>query len=137
MTFGENLKKARKNKGFTQKDLAEIVGVKRSTIAGYESKNQEPSYEVLKKIAKALDCSIDTLLAVDYNNYKISENNITKEIIHNNELKLLFNEVREMSNDNIKFYRNLIKFIESEKGEWFWLETKNLSAATKIANRSS
>ncbi|MEC9490583.1 MAG: helix-turn-helix transcriptional regulator [Halanaerobiales bacterium] len=116
MTFGENLKKARKDKGFTQKDLAEIVGIKRSTIAGYESKNQEPSYEVLRKIAKALDCSIDTLLSLDYNNYQVSENKVTKEILHNNQLKLLFNEVREMSNDKIKFYRELIKFIESEKG---------------------
>ncbi|RAK12491.1 helix-turn-helix protein [Halanaerobium saccharolyticum] len=117
MTFGENLKKARKNKGFTQKDLAEIVGIKRSTIAGYESKDQEPAYKVLKKIAKALDCSIDTLLAVDYDNYKVSESNVTKEILHNDQLKLLFNEIREMSNDKIEFYRNLIKFIESEKNE--------------------
>ncbi len=115
MAFGKNLKKARKNKGFTQNDLAEIVGVKRSTIAGYESKNQEPSYKILKKISNALDCSIDSLLAHDYDNYKISESKISKEILNNNELKSFFNEIKGMDEENINFYRRLIKFIETEK----------------------
>lgn len=115
MTFGSNLKKARKNKGFTQKELAEIIGVKRSTIAGYESKNQEPSYEILKKIAIALDCSIDSLLAHSYDDYKISESKISKEILNNKELLALFNEIKGMNADNINFYKKLIQFIESEK----------------------
>jgi transcriptional regulator with XRE-family HTH domain len=115
MTFGKNLKKARKNKGFTQKELAEIVEVKRSTIAGYESKNQEPSYKILKKISNALDCSIDSLLANDYDNYIVSENKISKEILNSQELKSLFNEIKEMDSNNINFYRRLIKFIEAEK----------------------
>ncbi|TDO94120.1 helix-turn-helix protein [Halanaerobium saccharolyticum] len=115
MTFGKNLKKARKNKGFTQKELAEIVGIKRSTIAGYESKDQEPSYKVLKKISDALDCSIDSLLAHDYDNYIISETKISKEILNNQELKTFFNEMKKMDSNNISFYRRLIKFIESEK----------------------
>ena len=115
MTFGENLKKARKNKGFTQKELAEIVGVKRPTVAGYESKDQEPSYKTLKKIAGILDCSIDSLLANDYDNYKISESKISKEILNNKELKSFFNEIKGMDEENINFYRRLIKFIETEK----------------------
>jgi len=115
MTFGKNLKKARKNKGFTQKELAEIIEVKRSTIAGYESRDQEPSYKLLKKISDALDCSIDSLLAPDYDNYIISENKISKEILNNKELKSLFNEIKEMDSNNISFYRRLIKFIETEK----------------------
>jgi len=115
MTFGKNLKKARKNKGFTQKELGEIVEVKRSTIAGYESKDQEPSYKILKKISDALDCSIDSLLATDYDNYKISESKISKEILNNRELKSFFNEIKGMNEENINFYRRLIEFIESEK----------------------
>ncbi|SDH81418.1 helix-turn-helix domain-containing protein [Halanaerobium congolense] len=115
MAFGKNLKKARKNKGFTQNDLAEIVGVKRSTIAGYESKNQEPSYKILRKISDALDCSIDSLLAHDYDTYTVSENKISEEILNNKELKSLFNEMRKMDSNNISFYKRLIKFIETEK----------------------
>jgi len=115
MTFGENLKKARKNKGFTQKELAEIVGVKRPTVAGYESKDQEPSYKILKKISDALDCSIDSLLAHDYDNYTASENKISEEILNNKELKSLFNVMKKMDSNNINFYKRLIKFIETEK----------------------
>lgn len=115
MTFGDNLKKARKIKGFTQKDLAKIIGVKRSTIAGYETKNQEPSYQILKKIARVLDCSIDALLASDYETHKISEHKITEEIINNKELKSLFKEIKEMDTNDINFYKRLIEFIENEK----------------------
>lgn len=115
MTFGKNLKKARKNKGFTQKDLAEIIGVKRSTIAGYESKNQEPSYKRLKNIASVLNCSIDSLLSSNYNNYKVSEKNITEEVLNNNELKSLIQKLKGMKTSDINFYKRLIEFIENEK----------------------
>ena len=36
MTFGEKLKKHRKEKGMTQKQLAEAIGVGATTIINYE-----------------------------------------------------------------------------------------------------
>lgn len=108
-------KKARKNKNFTQNELTELVGAKRSTIAGYESEEREPSYKILKKIADALGSSIDSLLAHDYDNYLISETQISKEILNNKELKSLFNALKGMDSNNINFYRRLIQFIEAER----------------------
>lgn len=56
MTFGQKLRKIRKEKGFSQQKLAEKLGYKsNSYIADIEKGKFIPSEERLKKIAKALD----------------------------------------------------------------------------------
>lgn len=48
------IKKARKDRGITQEELAERCNVPRSTLASWESCVNEPSIEMIKTIAKAL-----------------------------------------------------------------------------------
>ena len=60
--FSDRLKKARKNKGLTQEQLAVKISVERSSVGKYESANVIPSPEVLKRIANELDVSVDYLL---------------------------------------------------------------------------
>ena len=62
MNFGERLKSLRHEKNLTQEEIAEILNVGRPTIAGYETKNKEPNYETLKKLADFFNVSIDYLL---------------------------------------------------------------------------
>ena len=61
-SFKETLKKMRKAKGVTQEELAEILGVERSTVGKYESTETIPSVDVLNRIASYFDVSIDYLL---------------------------------------------------------------------------
>lgn len=61
MTVGKIIQKIRKEKGYTQKQLAEKCGVATGTIQQYELNKREPRQEQLCKIAKALDVSIDYL----------------------------------------------------------------------------
>ena len=63
--FNENLKFARERKGISQKDLAEIIGVAKSTYSLYESGNREPNVQTIKKIADALNVSADELFGID------------------------------------------------------------------------
>lgn len=65
MTFGERLRQTRKNKGYTQKELASIIGIAKSTLTGYEKDNREPDVIKIKKLAEALDVSAGYLLGVD------------------------------------------------------------------------
>lgn len=51
MNFGNNLKDLRETRNITQSQLAEYLQVSRPTIAGYETKNRQPDFEKLKKIA--------------------------------------------------------------------------------------
>ena len=55
------IKEYRKDKGLTQKELGEIVGVKHNTISGYENCTTEPEQNILFKIASALNVSINDL----------------------------------------------------------------------------
>lgn len=63
--FNENLKRARENSGLSQKDLAEQIGVAKSTYSLYESGRREPNVLTIKKIAKALNVSTETLLGLE------------------------------------------------------------------------
>ena len=66
MTIGENIKKARKRAGLTQKQLGELSGMADSAIRRYESDRANPKIQTLEKIAKALNCSVNSLFpAID------------------------------------------------------------------------
>ena len=56
------MKKMRETKGLSQEKLARLADVANNTIIKIEGgKNQNPTFDTLKKIAKALDISIDDL----------------------------------------------------------------------------
>ena len=59
--MGEKLRAARKAAGMTQEDLAEFVGCTQKDIARWEA-GREPRALTLKKLAEALDCSMDDLV---------------------------------------------------------------------------
>lgn len=76
MKIGNNIKLYRKKKGLTQKQLAEKIGTTDSAITRYESNSREPSIEIITKIAKALNISINELL-----DDKVVSNDIGSKII--------------------------------------------------------
>ena len=49
--FNENLKCAREKKNMTQKEVADSIGVAKSTYSLYESGNREPNVQTIKKIS--------------------------------------------------------------------------------------
>lgn len=63
--IGNQIKKLRVEKGYSQKEMSKITGIPYSTYSNYENNNREPNAEQLKKIAKALDVSISKILSYD------------------------------------------------------------------------
>lgn len=61
MSLGNKIKKYRKAKGLTQKQLAKEIDVTASTVTKYENESLEPNIETTKKIANALNISLDAL----------------------------------------------------------------------------
>lgn len=55
MTIGEKIRATRKEKGMTQKQLADICKMADSAIRKYESGQVKPKTEMIKRIASALD----------------------------------------------------------------------------------
>jgi transcriptional regulator with XRE-family HTH domain len=58
-SFAERLKHLRKQKGLTQKQLGEALGIGQTAIANYEQGNRSPDGEGLMRIAEVLDISVD------------------------------------------------------------------------------
>lgn len=58
-----NLESLRKSRGLFQKDVAEILGIPKSTYASYEQGKAEAGYDVLKRLARLYDVSLDFLLS--------------------------------------------------------------------------
>lgn len=56
------LKLLRKAANMTQQQLADKCGINRVTLARIETEACKPSFDSLRAIARALDCSVDALL---------------------------------------------------------------------------
>lgn len=64
MSFTENLKKARKTAGVSQKELAERLQVYQKDISRWENGERTPSVEVFTRICKELGTSADEILGL-------------------------------------------------------------------------
>ena len=62
--IGQRVKRERLSLSLTQRALAERVGVGTPHISKIEAGRENPSEELLKKIAEVLDCDFDELLLV-------------------------------------------------------------------------
>lgn len=60
-TFADKVKETRMSLRLTQQDLADQVGVSKRTIAGYEIGEKKPRDYHLRKLAEALQVSVDYL----------------------------------------------------------------------------
>lgn len=61
--FCTNLKNARKESNLTQKQVAKSLGVVESCYANWEQGRTEPNIEMLRKLGKLFDISIDELIS--------------------------------------------------------------------------
>ena len=52
--LGKRIKELRRNKGYTQEQLSELVGIETSSLSGIESGRFFPSLHVLDKMANVL-----------------------------------------------------------------------------------
>lgn len=59
--MNNNIAKIRKQRGITQKELAEMVGVGNDWICDIEKGNGKPSMKVLEKIAEQLNVSLSEI----------------------------------------------------------------------------
>lgn len=62
--IGKRINELRKSSGMTQEELAEVLNISRSTLAGYEAENKHPPYRTLVKIAKYFGVSIYYLMGI-------------------------------------------------------------------------
>lgn len=83
MSLKENMKKIRKNKGWSQSDLADKIGIHLTHVNRIEKGKINPSLDVAFKIAGALGVSLDSLISDNEDNFqevKIEDKDLAQRI---------------------------------------------------------
>lgn len=83
--LNQNIKFLRRQKEFTQADLAERIGVKRSLIGAYEEERAEPKIETIQKLAYLFELTLDQIINHDlsqgYDDTKVDAKGKTLRIL--------------------------------------------------------
>ena len=106
MFFGENIARLRKEKGWTQAELGEKLGVSNQAVSKWESGMTMPDVMLLPDIAKMFNVSIDDLYCYD----KITDDNV-KEINKAGDNRILVISVEDK--DSVVKTRVPIKVIQA------------------------
>lgn len=79
MERGLRLQELRDKHNFSQLDVARKLGIHKNTISGYETGARMPSVDVLIKLAKLYDTSVDFILGLTYQRTLILDNFTPKQ----------------------------------------------------------
>lgn len=80
--LNERIRLLRIEKGISQIQLADALGVTKQSISNWENDNIQPSIEMLVKLSKFFDVSTDYLLGLDEKRSLNIENLTDKQISH-------------------------------------------------------
>ncbi|MGM2820537.1 helix-turn-helix domain-containing protein [Bacillus cereus group sp. Bce001] len=105
-TFGNIIRNLRKQKGITQKELAQSLQLSESTIGMYERNERQPDYNTLIRIADYFNVSTDFLLGRDFN---------VKEDRNNKELDQWLNDIKLAPSQTREELKRFWKFIMQEE----------------------
>lgn len=139
MSFGNILKKIRQDNNLTQEELARKIGTSRSNIANYENDKNMPSVEILEKISKIFNCSIDYLMGksnFENNSYEL-EIYLNNEIKNNliNDLKVLELSKEELEKAITAFFENYIDISTNPTVDIYKMEDSLIYYAYEIITK--
>lgn len=106
MYFAKNIKFLRRRIGRTQDDVASALGLKRSTLSGYENSVSEPGIGILVSFSKYFSIAVDTLLKMDLE--KLSESQMGQlergfdAYLSGSDIRILATTVDRENNENIE-----------------------------------
>lgn len=107
--FKLRLKDLREEKGVSQQQLANILGISQGSVGNWESGIREPNFETIKKIADYFAVSTDYLLG------RTDEpNQSTDQQLEGIEFAL-FGEIKELTEDEKQDILNFVKFTKSQR----------------------
>jgi transcriptional regulator with XRE-family HTH domain len=131
MTTGERIKKVRKQKGMTQKELADKLGITNNSLSRYEIGERQPPVDMLEKIANALGVQMWELL---YDGNIEFNNNVEKDITEMTpeEQAEVFKKLPEALNDTTKKLREIVYEAYAQSPEPLLLYYEKLNREGKI-----
>ena len=89
MFKGERLKKLRKDKGLTQTELGDMLGIDKSTICCYEKGTRQPSLENIIDFMQIFAVTADYLLGSDHLIKTVEDKKYEGKVMRNEEIKFI------------------------------------------------
>ena len=102
MKFCEKLQKLRKEKGYSQEQLADLLDVSRQSVSKWESGTTYPEMDKLLSLCKIFNVSLDELT-----NDEITDKNIMDK--KKNNFSNIFYAILDMINKSIEMFKNMSK----------------------------
>lgn len=117
MNFAERLRDLRTQRGLSQIELAKRLGLSNSTISMYERGEREPDFETLDLIGDFFNVDVNYLLGKEigstyYLDPQAAE--MAKEVFDREELRILFDAVKDVSKEDIEFVTKMVKGLKSD-----------------------
>lgn len=116
MNTAERLRTLRERSGLTPQQLADKIGVDRTTITKYETGGSKPTRS-LQKLADFFNVSVDYILCNDPPSYYHDPETalLAQEAHDNPELRILFDASRKLSPKDLQTVTNLVKSLTGEE----------------------
>lgn len=124
--FQNIFKRLRTSSGLTQVEMAEKLGISRSTIGMYETGAREPDFETLEKIADFFNVDTDYLLGrtektsilpETVGHYYLNDETreIAQEVFENPDLRSLFHVARDIEPNELRAHIEFMKRLKSKE----------------------
>lgn len=110
--LAKRIKLLRKQKGLTQKQLADLLDISASTVAMYETGRREPDTQTLNKFAELFGVSVDYLLGREKTDMERLEENLARL---DPRIQQAYRSLQSMDEEDLAMTLELIKVIESKK----------------------
>lgn len=128
--FKVRLKQLRKDNNMTQKKLADLLGVSKSTISSYETGSTYPSFDKLFRLANIFNVSLDYFY-INMEAYKTNYINGTRvavisDIPYGLDISAELANISDKTPLNILCYRTISPEYQQNHKEYFIFSDKNI-----------
>ncbi|ADV95522.1 HTH-type transcriptional regulator Xre [Bacillus subtilis] len=119
MNFSIRLKKLRDGKKMNQQEVADNLGIARTTYASYEQGKREPDHETLVKIANFFEVTVDYLLGHQPNSKPVvHEEKAPYKVTDDPDLQIAFKDASDFSEEARRQAIDFINYLkEKEKAK--------------------
>ena len=108
MGIGKRIREAREMRGFTQKDLADKLGVTSSAIANYENNVSHPKEPVLYSLLDVLGVDANFL-------FQDEMHNVYTEAVSLDEMETIVKKYRKLDDDGKELIKSTLDYLEKKQ----------------------
>jgi transcriptional regulator with XRE-family HTH domain len=109
-TIGDNIKRYREIKGFTQEHVAEKLGKTKNVVSNWERGDNKPNADTIPILCGILGVDANTLMGWDNkDNLKKDVETVANLILSNPHIKDMIPEITGLSKDDMELLKGFVK----------------------------